>query len=86
VTSKTVYVRRSVWAASQRLEQLSDSGRDCDPAHLAEQKIKDCQEACDRNGQEFWRAVWLHLITTRGIEAQVNIIEDDPQAQRQMAG
>ncbi len=86
MTSKTVYVRRSVWAASQRLEQLSDSGQDCDPAHLAEQKIRDCQNAGDRNGQEFWRAVWLHLITTRGIDAQVNVVEDGPQAQRPMAG
>lgn len=86
MTSKTVYVRRSVWAAAQRLEQLSASADDFDSAHLAEQKIRDCQNAGDRHGQVFWRAVWLHLITTRGIEAQINIVEDDPYAHRQMAG
>lgn len=84
--SKTVYVRRSVWAASQRLEQLSNFGQDCDSSNLAEQKIRDCQNAGDRSGQEFWRAVWLHLITTRGVEAQINIVDDDGQSHRQIAG
>jgi hypothetical protein len=74
--NRTIFVRRSVLSAAQRLEALVDSGSNINPIDLAENKINDCQAAGDSAGVKFWRCVWTHLMIARETPVCFQIIEE----------
>ena len=74
--NRTIFVRRSVLSAAQRLEALADSDKKINPLDLAENKISDCQAAGDGAGVKFWRCVWTHLMIARETPVCFQIIEE----------
>ena len=74
--SRTIFVRRSVLSAAQRLEALADYDMKINPLDLAENKISDCQAAGDSAGVKFWRCVWTHLMIARETPVCFQIIEE----------
>src|SRR5437868_7020681 len=77
MVGRIVFVKRSILKAAQRLEALSNHGKDANPLDLAEFKIADCQAAQDGEGIRFWRTVWTHMMRVRQGVHCLNIVEDE---------
>lgn len=73
---KTIAIRKSVYAAAQKLVKEAESNAGASPAHLAEKKIDECQAARNHAEALFWRAVWTHLVLDQESN-EIQIIEDD---------
>ena len=72
---RTIFVKRTVLSAAQRLEALATSEK-INPLELAENKINDCQAAGDGAGVKFWRCVWTHLMIARDTPVCFQVLEE----------
>jgi hypothetical protein len=78
---RIITVRKTILAAARQLEQIARAEGGPTAIDRAERKMNDSRRLDDRAGLQFWRSVWIHLMSVRYAAAEVRIIESEEPAQ-----